>query len=76
VAAIEVEQWGIFNLELTGPSDGNPFADVAFACTFSQDSVATHVDGFYDGDGTYRVRFMPATTGKLNRPGFPGDRFM
>lgn len=58
-----VEQWGVFELALTGPTDGNPFTDVRVGATFS-DGTRTHaVDGFYDGDGIYRIRFMPETTG-------------
>ena len=32
--------------------------------TFSQGGRAVRVPGFYDGDGTYRVRFMPDTEGE------------
>jgi hypothetical protein len=30
-----VEQWGVFELELAGPKDGNPFLDVQLAAEFS-----------------------------------------
>src|ERR1051325_8277288 len=54
-----VEKWSIFELELKGPTDGNPFVDVRFSAVFT-DGTRTHdVAGFYDGDGVYRVRFMP-----------------
>src|SRR5690606_13823268 len=58
-----VEQWGVFELELQGPSDGNPFVDVRFSAIFSNGSVTREVDGFYDGNGVYRVRFMPDRRG-------------
>jgi hypothetical protein len=61
-----VEQWGIFGISLKGPTNGNPFADVQFSAQFTLDSsdiAATDVTGFYDGDGNYRVRFMPPTAG-------------
>jgi hypothetical protein len=74
------EQWGIFELELRGPSDGNPFLDVAVSATFTDGSRAVAVDGFYDGEGVYRVRFMPETVGawryetKSNVPALAGQR--
>ena len=62
-AAESAEQWGIYELALTGPRDGNPFVDVEVGATFSKDQQAIKVNGFYDGDGIYRIRFMPETTG-------------
>ena len=64
-----VEQWGIFELSLSGPDAGNPFCDVQLAARFTHaDSrgdvtSALRSDGFYDSDGTYRVRFMPDRIG-------------
>ena len=31
-----VAKWDIFDLALTGPSEGNPYLDVALEATFSQ----------------------------------------
>jgi hypothetical protein len=59
-----VEQWGVFELALKGPADGNPFTDVKFSTQFAQGTNVVEADGFYDGDGIYRVRFMPETQGK------------
>jgi hypothetical protein len=59
-----VEQWGIYEVELKGPSDGNPFLDVRFSAIFSNGTKSVEVAGFYDGDGVYRVRFMPDQPGK------------
>jgi hypothetical protein len=76
--AAEVEQWGLFEVALKGPTDGNPFVDVELSSTFSQDKKQVRVSGFYDGDGTYRVRFMPDVQGewtyttKSNRPELDG----
>lgn len=58
------EQWGIFEVSLPGPKGGNPFVDVQFAATFRQDDDKHVVNGFYDGDGVYRVRFMPPKMGR------------
>jgi hypothetical protein len=73
-----VERWGIFEVTLTGPADGNPFTDVTLTATFTQGDAAREVTGFYDGDGTYRIRFMPEATGEWrytthsNRPALDG----
>jgi hypothetical protein len=62
--AVEVEQWGLFELSLRGPAGGNPFVDVELTATFTQGEQKVRVTGFYDGDGTYHVRFMPASPGE------------
>jgi hypothetical protein len=59
-----IEKWGMFEATLEGPSDGNPFLDVAFDAVFSQHGRNVRVPGFYDGDGIYRVRFMPDNEGE------------
>jgi hypothetical protein len=58
-----VEQWGMFELPLQGPTTGNPFKDVKLEATFTQGHRSVKVTGFYDGEGMYRVRFMPDATG-------------
>jgi len=58
-----VEQWGIFEVALKGPATGNPFVDVHFSATFTNGPQSHEVEGFYDGNGIYRVRFMPETQG-------------
>ncbi len=62
--ANNIERWGIFELALAGPSDGNPFIDVTFSAQFSYQNRVIEPDGFYDGDGVYRIRFMPDTPGE------------
>lgn len=63
-AAEPVEQWGTFEIALSGPADGNPFLDVDVAADFTHGTKSVTVPGFYDGDGIYRVRFMPDETGE------------
>jgi len=58
------EQWGHLEVSLPGPSKGNPFIDVQLTATFQQGNDRREVNGFYDGDGIYRVRFMPDKTGR------------
>ena len=60
----KVEQWGVFELTLPGPTEGNPFTDVTVSATFSQAGKSAVAHGFYDGDGVYRVRFMPDSQGR------------
>lgn len=58
-----VERWEIFEIAQQGPASGNPFLDVTFSAVFTQGKTQATVDGFYDGDGVYRIRFMPGETG-------------
>jgi hypothetical protein len=59
-----VEQWGVYEVSLNGPTNGNPFTDVKLAARFSQGTNSIEANGFYDGDGIYRVRFMPEQQGQ------------
>jgi PKD repeat protein len=59
-----VERWGIFELELRGPSGGNPFVDVQLSGEFRQGERVYQPEGFYDGNGIYRIRFMPDAQGE------------
>jgi hypothetical protein len=59
-----VERWGTFDLALNGPKEGNPFRDVTLTARFQHQDRSIEVAGFYDGDGVYRVRFMPDAQGE------------
>ncbi len=59
-----VEQWGMMEVSCPGRADGNPFTDYTIQGQFAGEGESVTVDGFYDGHGIYRVRFMPS---------FPGD---
>jgi hypothetical protein len=61
-----VEQWGVFEIALSGPTNGNPFLDVKFSVRFWQRESEFEVNGFYDGDGIYRARIMPEKQGVWN----------
>lgn len=63
-AESRVEKWKVFEIKLDGPSAGNPFVDTKLSATFSNDKTTMTVDGFYDGDGIYRIRFMPFMEGE------------
>ena len=58
-----VPQWEVFEVTLTGPSTGNPFVDVQLGATFSLGHRKVDVEGFYDGSGKYKIRFMPDSPG-------------
>src|SRR6185503_17745053 len=63
-AQTNVEQWGLFELALQGPTNDNPFVDVQFSARFSHEDTVIEATGFYDGDGIYRVRCMPPKQGR------------
>jgi hypothetical protein len=73
-----VEQWGIYEVALNGPATGNPFTEVELSARFTRGDRAVDVAGFYDGEGVYRVRFMPELPGewrymtRSNRPELDG----
>ena len=59
-----VEQWGVFESTFSGPIAGNPYREVRFSATFSQGAQRVTVPGFWDGGGSYKIRFMPPTPGE------------
>lgn len=59
-----VPKWDLYELSLSGQSNGNPFIDVTISATFVLRNREITVPGFYDGDGIYRIRFMPDTEGE------------
>ncbi len=63
-AASTVEQYCPFEVALCGKTEGNPFTDYALRGTFTHEKETISIHGFYDGDGCYKVRFMPSYTGE------------
>lgn len=60
-----VERWGLHEIALSGPSRGNPFVDVTLSAVFrGPNRQKVTVPGFYDGGGTYRIRFSPPLAGE------------
>lgn len=59
----QIEQWGVFELSLTGPAAGNPYMDNELSATFANGNSSVEVPGFYNGNGNYKIRFSP------DRPG-------
>ena len=62
-AAHSVPLWDVFEAQWKGPDGGNPFVDVQFGATFTIGARRVDVEGFYDGGGQYKVRFMPDVQG-------------
>jgi hypothetical protein len=58
-----VERWAALDISLPGPTAGNPFTDIELSADFALGDHEQTVAGFYDGEGVYRVRFMPDQTG-------------
>jgi hypothetical protein len=59
----QIEQWGMLELTLKGPSEGNPYKEARLTAEFRHKHRVVEVDGFYNGNGEYKVRFMPDTEG-------------
>ncbi len=57
------EKWDLWEIELEGSSRGNPYTDVDLQAEFNYKNKTFKVKGFYDGNGIYKVRFMPDAKG-------------
>ena len=69
------EQWLRYEVILDGPKEGsiiaegttykNPFVEVMLTADFTSATTGktVRVRGFYDGEGKYKVRFMPTEVG-------------
>lgn len=55
-----VERWSVFEVSCNGFSDKNPFVNYSITGVFQSKNEQLEVDGFYDGNGVYKVRFMPS----------------
>ena len=60
------ERWGLFEVACPGFSDKNPFVDYSVAAVFKHKNGTVTVGGFYDGNGIYKIRFMPSFTGEYS----------
>ena len=59
-----IEKWGLFELELQGSAEGNPFLEVELSARFTCGEIVIEADGFYDGNGVYKIRCMPSEVGE------------
>ncbi|MDN7146297.1 DUF5060 domain-containing protein [Liquorilactobacillus mali] len=60
----QIELWDYYELSLNGPVAGNPFIDVSLFGYFENNGRIFKVRGFYDGDGKYKIRYMPELEGQ------------
>ena len=58
-----IEQWNKFELRLKSSTNGNPFVNASLSATFTTKDTTLTVRGFYDGNDTFVVRFMPTKLG-------------
>ncbi len=61
--ATRIEKYEIFELIFDGPKSGNPFEDVQLTAEFQNKNRILYCEGFYDGNGKYKIRFMPDEEG-------------
>lgn len=60
------KKWETFELAVEGPQEGNPFLEQSVYATFRNENETVTCEGFYDGEGIYRVRFMPSFEGRYS----------
>jgi len=66
---MDIERWNTWEIALNSSRDyGNPFQDVELTETFihKKTGKSVTVNGFYDGNSTWRIRFMPNEIGEWN----------
>lgn len=59
----KIEKWDFYELTLAGPTTGNPFIGIEFSAIFKQGERIIEPEGFYDGNGVFKIRFMPDKEG-------------
>ncbi|MDP4209363.1 MAG: DUF5060 domain-containing protein [Bacteroidota bacterium] len=59
----KIEQWNRLELTLNHPFTGNGYKDVHLEATFTGPDTSYVVSGFYDGNNTFKIRFMPQKIG-------------
>jgi hypothetical protein len=59
-----VSKWDVLEIETKGFDDKNPFVDYRISGTFTGKNESISAQGFYDGGGVYKVRFMPSFEGE------------
>ncbi len=62
----QTERWEIQEVVCNGPKEGNPFQEQWVKAVFSSKNETVEAEGFYDGDGIYKVRFMPSFEGEYH----------
>ncbi|MFZ6029245.1 MAG: DUF5605 domain-containing protein [Chloroflexota bacterium] len=60
----QVEKWDFYEHALSYADSPNPFTEVTLEASFSHSDRQVQVRGFYDGDGVFKLRFMPDCEGE------------
>ncbi len=61
----KIEKWGFQEIVIKSDKTfDNPFVEAKVLGTFTGQNERVTVDGFYNGDGEYIIRFMPSYVGK------------
>jgi len=60
----KVEKWDVYEISLPGPSAPNPFVGIELSAVFKNGDRTFEPEGFYDGNGIFKIRFMPDKEGK------------
>jgi hypothetical protein len=63
IAQQPIEQWNRFELSVQHNYKGNPFKEVQWQAILTGPDTTYTVSGFYDGNNTFKIRFMPQHTG-------------
>lgn len=58
-----IERWAFIEITVEGPRQGNPFIEQSIEGVFTCKNETKKVWGFYDGEGVYKIRFMPSFEG-------------
>ena len=58
-----MRQYETFELRFTGKEPAAEYADIPLCAEFACGSEKKNVKGFYDGEGVYKVRFLPEKPG-------------
>ena len=53
----------MYEVILKGPATGNPFVGIELSAVFTDGERTFEPDGFYDGNGIFKIRFMPDKEG-------------
>lgn len=59
----KVEKWDVYEISLPGPSAPNPFVGIELSAVFKNGDRTFEPEGFYDGNGIFKIRFMPDREG-------------
>ncbi|MEM1135624.1 MAG: DUF5060 domain-containing protein [Bacteroidota bacterium] len=60
----QIEKWDFYEVELNAEFEGNPYTEVQLSAVFQFKNRTIQLNGFYDGNNTYRIRFMPDEIGE------------